>query len=61
MNGPPVYHPPLHMTAAPTYHAPPPPAAAPRTDSDVQWIVGWIRDLLVIAMSLANLAHLGSH
>jgi hypothetical protein len=28
-----------------------------RGEGDVQWIVGWIRDLLVIAMAIANLLH----
>lgn len=31
-----------------------------RTERDVQWVVGWLRDLLVIAMSIANLIHVGA-
>lgn len=36
----------------------PHPAVAPaRSENDVQWIVGWLRDLLVIAMAITNLLH----
>lgn len=56
---------PLGATPMPAQgqHPPPPPplAALPasRTETDVQWIVGWLRDLLVIAMAITNLLHAG--
>jgi hypothetical protein len=60
----PPYHPP-YPVIAPQHHvhpatpqAPPAPGSV-RTESEVQWIVGWVRDLLVIAMSVANLVHVG--
>lgn len=33
--------------------------APARSEMDVQWIVGWLRDLLVIAMAITNLLHAG--
>jgi hypothetical protein len=58
-------NPPPHIPPLTTYAgAPPrvplhvaPPVAARRSEADVQWIVGWIRDILVIAMAIANLLH----
>lgn len=57
-----------HQAAAAPTPVPLPPsvaAAAPvagpdtaRSESDVRWIVGWVRDLLVIAMAVANLLHI---
>jgi hypothetical protein len=47
-------HPPAQVVMHP---APPPASPGLRGEGDVQWIVGWIRDLLVIAMAIANLLH----
>ena len=56
----PVYHPgttqPVHQ-----HHTPMPAVQHQRSEADAQWIVGWIRDILVIAMSVANLLHLAAH
>ena len=50
-----------HPVAHAVTHQPPAtqvqPGPALRGEGDVQWIVGWIRDLLVIAMAIANLLH----
>lgn len=58
------HHAGLQVPAIAPAPAPPPAPPAPmvpaaRPEADVQWIVGWLRDLLVIAMAITNLLHAG--
>lgn len=53
----PWHAPPQYMTTHTLLQAPEE-VPAKRSEADVQWVVGWIRDILVIAMSVGNLLHL---